>query len=166
MAGFDAFLEIEGIKGETEDQQLKEHVELLSYSFGASQAGNFAYGGGGGTGKVQFQDFHFTKRCDKGSPTIFQHCCNGKHIPKATMKVRKSGGAESAEQQIFFQVTFTDCLVSNQSISGVGQGDPIPTESISFNFTQMKMEYFTQDNKGIVKLAGAHGWDLKKNTKV
>ena len=22
------------------------------------------YGGGGATGKVQFQDFHFTKRCD------------------------------------------------------------------------------------------------------
>jgi hypothetical protein len=22
------------------------------------------YGGGGGTGKVQFQDFHFTKGCD------------------------------------------------------------------------------------------------------
>jgi hypothetical protein len=22
------------------------------------------YGGGGSTGKVQFQDFHFTKRCD------------------------------------------------------------------------------------------------------
>ncbi|MCS7026204.1 MAG: type VI secretion system tube protein Hcp, partial [Bryobacteraceae bacterium] len=74
MAAFDAFLEIDGIKGESEDKQLRDHIELLSYSFGASQTGSFAYGGGGGTGKVQFVDFHFTKRCDKASPLLFLHC--------------------------------------------------------------------------------------------
>jgi type VI secretion system secreted protein Hcp len=159
MAAFDAFLEIDGIKGETEDKQFKEHIELLSYSFGASQAGSFSYGGGGGAGKVQMQDFHFTKRCDKASPDLFLHCANGKHIPKAELKVRKAGG----EQHLYFKVTFEDILVSSQTVSGQGSGDPIPTESISFNFSKMTMHYAQQDAKGKVGAFVSKYWDLKKN---
>lgn len=159
MSAFDAFLEIDGIKGETEDKALPGHVELLSYSFGASQTGSFSYGGGGGAGKVQMQDFHFTKRCDKASPELYLHCANGKHIPKAELKVRKAGG----EQHIYFKVTFEDILVSSQTVSGQGSGDPIPTESISFNFSKMTMHYATQDAKGKVSAFVSKYWDAKKN---
>ncbi|MDX1981706.1 MAG: type VI secretion system tube protein Hcp [Bryobacteraceae bacterium] len=159
MSAFDAFLEIDGIKGETEDKALPGHIELLSYSFGASQTGSFSYGGGGGAGKVQMQDFHFTKRCDKASSDLFLHCATGKHIPKAELKVRKAGG----EQHIYFKVTFEDILVSSQTVSGQGSGDPIPTESISFNFTKMTMHYATQDAKGKVGAFVSKFWDAKKN---
>jgi len=47
------------------------------------------------------------------------------------------------------------CLVLDVRLPGISglefqkllssSGDPIPTESISCNFTQMKMEYFSQD---------------------
>ena len=58
MAGFDAFLEITGIKGETEDKQLKDHIELMSYSFGASQAGRRRAGG-----RSCRQPIEWTDRC-------------------------------------------------------------------------------------------------------
>jgi type VI protein secretion system component Hcp len=57
-------------------------------------------------------------------------------------------------------------LLSSQTISGQGSGDPIPTESISFNFAQMIMEYGKQDAKGNIAAGTPKGWDQKKNAKV
>ncbi|MBL8231252.1 MAG: type VI secretion system tube protein Hcp [Bryobacterales bacterium] len=159
MAAFDAFLELDGIKGETEDKQLPNHIELLSYSFGASQAGAFAYGGGGGAGKCQFQDFHFNKRCDKASTDLFLHCATGKHIKKATMKVRKASG----KQEIYFKAEFTDILVSSYTVSGQGSGDPIPTESISFNFDKLQISYNLQKSDGTMVGFVDKFWSLKAN---
>ncbi|MBL8231250.1 MAG: type VI secretion system tube protein Hcp [Bryobacterales bacterium] len=159
MAAFDAFLELDGIKGETEDKQLPDHIELMSYSFGASQAGAFAYGGGGGAGKCQFQDFHFNKRCDKASTLLFLHCATGKHIKKATMKVRKASG----KQEIYFKAEFTDVLVSSYTVSGQGSGDPIPTESISFNFDKLQLSYNLQKSDGTMAGFVDKFWSLKAN---
>lgn len=41
----------------------------------------------------------------------------------------------------YFQIKFSDLLVSSFSISGQGAGDPIPTESISFNFETITLAY-------------------------
>src|ERR1051325_10245178 len=113
MALFDAFLKLGDIKGETLDKEFKEHIELLSYSFGASQAGSMQFGGGGGSGKVHFQDMHFTKRCDDSTPHLFESCCTGKHIPEAKLLVRKATG--DGGQKVFYKVTFNDIIVSSQS---------------------------------------------------
>jgi type VI secretion system secreted protein Hcp len=164
MSAFDAFLFIDGIKGETDDKMFPGQVELLSYSFGATQTGSFQYGGGGSTGKVQFQDFHFSKRCDDATPHLFDATCSGKHIPKCELSLRKATG--DGGQQVFYKVTFEDVLLSSQTVSGQGSGDPIPTESISFNFAKMIMAYGKQDAKGKVGALVPKGWDQKKNQKV
>ena len=162
MASFDAFLEIDGIKGETEDKQLPNHIELLSYSFGASQAGAFAYGGGGGAGKCQFQDFHFNKRCDKASTDLFLHCATGKHIKKATMKVRKASG----KQEIYFKAEFTDILVSSYQTGGHGASGELPMDQFALNFAKIEYAYKVQDAKGGLGAAIKAGYDLKKSVKV
>ena len=48
----DVFLKIADIPGESADSKHKGEIDVLSYSFGASQTGTMAYGGGGGAGKV------------------------------------------------------------------------------------------------------------------
>lgn len=164
MSAFDAFLFIDGIKGETDDKMFPGQIELLSYSFGATQAGSFQYGGGGSTGKVSFQDFHFSKRCDDATPHLFHATCSGKHIPKCELSLRKATG--DGGQQVFYKVTFEDVLLSSQTVSGQGSGDPIPTESISFNFAKMIMAYGKQDSKGKVGALVPKGWDQKKNQQV
>jgi type VI secretion system secreted protein Hcp len=164
MSLFDAFLKIEGIDGETEDKMFPNQIELLSYSFGATQTGSFAYGGGGGTGKVQAQDFHFTKRADAATPLLFDACCSGKHIPKCELSVRKPTG--DGGQQVFYKVEFDDVIISSQTVSGQGHGDAVPTESISFNFAKMIQSYGKQDKTGKIAALVPKGWDLKKNAKV
>lgn len=164
MSAFDAFLKIKDIDGETEDKEFSKHIELLSYSFGATQTGSFQYGGGGGTGKVQFQDFHFTKRCDDSTSLLFLRCCDGTHITECELKLRKPTG--DGGQKLFYKVKFEDVIISSQTISGQGHGDPIPTESISFNFAKMTMEYGKQDSMGSIQPGTPRGWDQKKNAKV
>ncbi len=60
----DVFLKLEGIKGESSDSTHKEEIEILSYSWGISQTGTMAYGGGGGAGKADFSDISLMKRLD------------------------------------------------------------------------------------------------------
>ena len=91
MAAVDYFLKIDGIQGESEDAKHPKEIQVLSFSFGASQAGTFAFGGGGGSGKVQMQDFHFMMNVNKASPKLLLACANGQHIPRRSSSARKAG---------------------------------------------------------------------------
>src|ERR1051325_2158174 len=108
MASFDSFLKIDGIEGESQDSKHKGEIELLSYTWGATQSGTFAAGGGGGAGKVNMDDFEFTMHVNKASPKLMLACASGQHIPKAVLTVRKAG----TDQQEFLNVVFSDILVS------------------------------------------------------
>ena len=87
----DIFLKLEGIKGEAQDDKYKDEIDILAWSWGASQSGTTHSGSGAGAGKVNVQDLSLTKYIDKSSATIFQHCCNGKHVTKGKLIVRKAG---------------------------------------------------------------------------
>jgi type VI secretion system secreted protein Hcp len=159
MAAADYFLKLEAVPGESQDKKHKDEIEILSFSFGESQTGTMAFGGGGGSGKVSMHDFSFTKKIDKSSPKLFLMCAKGEHISKGTLTCRKAGG----EQQEYLKVILTDVMVSNFQTGGAGGADPIPTESISLNFSKIDWEYKAQDEKG--KLGGAvtASYSLKEN---
>ena len=59
MAQVDYFLKIDGVDGESADDKHAKEIELESWSVGATNAGSFSSGGGGGSGKVAMADFHF-----------------------------------------------------------------------------------------------------------
>ena len=125
MALVDYFLKIDGIPGESQDAKHKDELQVLSFSFGESQAGTMAFGSGGGAGKVQMQDFHFIMNVNKASPKLFLACATGDHIPKALLTARKAG----KDQQDYLKVTFTDLLVSSfHASSFAGSHEPRITE--------------------------------------
>jgi type VI secretion system secreted protein Hcp len=162
MALVDYFLKIDGIEGESEDSKHKNEIQVESWSFGESQGGTMAFGGGGGAGKVQMQDFHFVMKVNKASPKLFLHCANGKHIPKAVLTCRKAG----EKQQEFLKWTFSDLLVSSYQTSGSGMSDVVPTDQISLNFSKVEVEYKAQDKAGTLGGPIKAGYDLKKNEAV
>lgn len=112
-----------------------QQIPVYSWSWGATQTGDSSVGGGGGAGKVQMQDFHFTKTVDKSSPSLFQACATGKHFPTATFVARKKGEG----QQDYMVVKFSDLLVSSYQTGG-SAGDTIPMESISLNFASVDLQ--------------------------
>jgi type VI secretion system secreted protein Hcp len=157
MAAVDYFLKVDGIKGESKADKHKDEIDIGSFSWGASQSGTFAVGGGGGAGKVAMQDFHFTMGVNKASPALFLACAQGDHIKNATLVCRKAG----KEQQEFMKVTMSDVLVSSFQTGGHGGGDVVPQDQISLNFAKIEVEYKEQDASG--KLTGSvkKWFDLK-----
>jgi len=109
MALFDAFLKLDGIKGESADSKHKGEIDVVSFSWGMQQRGSSATGGGGGTGKVQVHDITISKRTDASSPLLMLNCANGAHIKTATFVVRKAGGT----QLEYLTIQLKDVLISS-----------------------------------------------------
>lgn len=154
----DMFLKIDGIKGESTDTKHKDEIEIFSYSWGLTQSGGLASGGGGGAGKVQFQDFHFTKNVDKTSPSLFLKCATGTHIKEAMLSVRKAGEG----QKDFLIIKLNDVLVSSYQSGGSSGGD-LPTDQVSINYAKIEYSVTTQDPTGAAGETVRAGWDLKAN---
>jgi type VI secretion system secreted protein Hcp len=157
----DYFLKLEGIKGESKDSKHKDEIDLMSFSWGATQSGTASFGGGGGAGKVQFQDFHFVMRMNKASPLLLQSVATGKHIKEASLVARKAGGT----QQEYLKIKFTDVLISSYQSGGSQGGDDIPVEQISLNFAKINVEYADQKEDGSLNPATVASYDLKQNIK-
>jgi type VI secretion system secreted protein Hcp len=163
MAGsVDYFLKLEGIEGESADAKHKGEIDVESWSVGASQSGTMAFGGGGGAGKVNMQDFHFTMKVNKASPKLMLACATGEHIKKGTLTCRKAG----KEQQEFMKVVMSDILVSSYQQGGQNTSDVIPMEQISLNFAKIEWEYKPQKPDGTLDAPVKAGYDLKANKAV
>jgi type VI secretion system secreted protein Hcp len=161
VAQTDYFLKIDGIKGEATDKVHKETIDVLSWSWGESNAASFGTGGGGGAGKVQMQDLHFTKRVSKASPVLMLSCATGKHIAKAELIARKAGGG----QEEFMKITLSDVMVTSYQTGG-SSSDTLPVDQLSLGYSKIEVEYKPQDEKGKVGSPVKGGWDRAKNVKV
>lgn len=161
MAGalVDYFLKIEGIEGESLDDKHKNEIQLESWSWGATNQGAFGTTAGGGSGKVQMQDFHFVMQHNKASPKLMLACASGEHIKSALLTCRKAG----KEQQEFLKIKFTDLVISSYQTGGTGQNNALPMDSISFNYAQIDKEYAPQGNDGKLQGPIKAGWNVQKN---
>ena len=115
----DMFMKLEGITGEAQDSKHKGEIDVLAWSWGASNSGSAHVGGGAGSGKANFQDLSFTKYVDLSSTSLLQATSTGKHITKATLVVRKAG--ENPLE--YLTITMTEVLVTSVSTGGSGGED-------------------------------------------
>jgi len=155
----DIFAKIGDIKGESLDSKHKDEVEVLSWSWGVSQSGSTDHGGGGGEGKANFNDFNFTHRIDKASPSLLKACATGNHIKEATITVRKAGKG----QQEFLIIKMNDVIITSVYPSGSGEGTATTAESVALQFAKVDLEYKPQKADGSLD-AGLHfKYDIKAN---
>ena len=148
------------IKGETQDSAQKGagDIDVLAWSWGASNSGSFHQGGGGGAGKANFQDISITKYIDKSSTALMVALAKGSHVPTVKLLVRKAGEG----QQKYLEITLTKVLVTSLSTGGSGGEDRL-TENVSLNFAEVKFEYFLQNEKGVTASGGIFNWDIAGN---
>jgi len=161
VAAVDYFLKIDTVDGEAEDAKHGKEIEVLSWSWGETQVGSMGHGTGGGAGKVSMQDFHFTMTSCKASPKLMLACATGEHFKSAVLTCRKAG----KEQQEYLKYTFSDLLISSYQTGG-SQGNVVPVDSISFNFTKIETAYKVQKPDGTLGDEFKAGYDLKKAVKV
>ncbi len=156
----DMFMKIKGVKGESADKTYKEQIDVLAWSWGASNSGSAHVAKGAGTGKVNVQDLSFTKYLDAASPDLLLACCNGKHYDEAMLIVRKAG--ENPVE--YLKITMNEVLISSISTGGSGGEDRL-TENVTFNFAKVKVEYTGQTVKGGKGSTATMGWDISANVK-
>jgi type VI secretion system secreted protein Hcp len=154
----DYFLKIDGLPGESLDSKHKGEIDVEAWSWGESNVGGGGHGGGGAAGKVQMQDFSFTTKVSKASPALMLACASGKHFKGAVLTARKAGKPPAE----FLTFSLSDILVSTYQTGGA-EGEVVPMDSFTLNFTKIQMEYKLQKADGALSTSVKAGWDLKQN---
>jgi type VI secretion system secreted protein Hcp len=149
-------LDIKGVKGESGSTKHMEHIELHSWSWGASNPTSIS-GSGMSAGKVSMSDLAFTKNVDKASPALLRLCVNGDHVDEATLFCAKSTGGMNPED--FLHIVLKEVYVSSFQVGG-SHGEDVGTESVSLTYGQIEYGYKVQQKGGSLADAGTVKYDL------
>ena len=153
----DIFAKIGDIKGESLDDKHKDEIELLSWSWGVTNAKAPLTGSGGGKGKATFHDLSFTHKIDKASPLLLKGCATGQHLKEATITRRKAGKG----QQEYLVIKMNDVVIT--SVAEEDDGGSGQVEAVTLAFAKVDLEYRPQKQDGSLD-AGIHfKYDIKAN---
>ena len=158
---FDMFIKIGAIKGEAQDSIYKGAdgwIDVLAWSWGASNSGSTHVGSGSGTGKANFQDISITKYIDKADPDLLKATAKGTHHPEAQLVVRKAGDTPLD----YLIIDMTDVLITSYSTGGSGGEDRL-TANVSVNFGAFKVKYTEQMKDGSAGDQPEFAFDIAAN---
>ena len=86
LGAVDMFIKIEGIPGESQDQNHKDWIDVLSFDKSVvRQPGSGAGGGRAGSQAAEASDLFVPKYIDKARPQLVLACCEGRPIPELTL---------------------------------------------------------------------------------
>lgn len=155
---YDMFIKIGDIKGEARDSVHAGEIDVLAWSWGASNSGSAHVLSGAGTGKANFQDISFTKYVDKASTDLLKSTANGKHHADALLTIRKAG-----EKPVeYLTIEMKDVLITSYSTGGSGGEDRL-TENVTLNFASFKVKYTEQMADGSEGDKPEFGWNIAEN---
>ena len=153
----DTHIKFDGVEGEATHKDHKGEVEVLSWTWGVSNASHGA-GGGSGKGKATPGEFHITHLYDKASPNLAKKCAQGVHFKEAVITSRKSGEG----QKDFLKITMKEVFITSVQPSGSSGGDI--HESVSMSYASIDFAYKPQDEKGGLGGEVKFGWNVKTTT--
>ena len=153
----DAYLQIDGIKGESADSGHQGWIEVTSVSWGVTQptVGSKSTGGGHTAGHCEHRTLSLSKLADLASPILMQHCSMGKTIPKAKLEFMRADG--DGKRVKYYQIDLENVLVSH--MDQVMNGGGLLQDEIGLCFSKVKWSY-TQQKIGGGGGSTTGGWDL------
>lgn len=157
----DAYLKLEGIKGESIQPNHTGEIEVQAFQFGANNMADVVTGTGAGTGSANLSGLSVMKKFDAASAELFQSCCQGKHFDKATLSVYKAAG-DKALKYITFDME--NVFVDNINWSG-SDGGGIPMENLGIVFSKILVTYVEQKPDGSAGGNHTGSWDLRVKEK-
>jgi len=157
----DAYLFIEGIKGESTDERHKDWVEIAHVVWGVDQprATSVSTAGGHTSGRANLTEISFTKLADLASPLLFQHCAAGKTISKALFEFMRADG--HGKPICYLKLELENVMVSNFHPNS-GDGGTV-REQVHLAYSKIKVTYTKQDIKGGTQGSTSGGWDAASN---
>ncbi|TFW09557.1 type VI secretion system tube protein Hcp [Oxalobacteraceae bacterium OM1] len=157
----DAYLLIDGIKGESQDSAHQGWIELTSAQWGIVQPRSVTVSTGGGhtSERCEHRALTLTKLADLASPILMQHCSMGKTIPKAKLEFMRADGQGKPVK--YYQVELENVMIANME-QQVSQGS-ILHDNIGLRFSKIKWTYTQQKIGGGAGGSTVGGWDLAAN---
>ena len=157
----DVYLQIDGIKGESQDDKHKDWIEITSAQWGVVQlkSATASTAGGHTAERCELRSVTLTKLADLSSPILMQTSAAGKTIPKARLEIFRADG--DGERIKYYEVEMENVLIAsvNQAIhEGGGLQD-----SVALKFSKIKWKYTHQRIVGGAGGNTSGGWDLAKN---
>ncbi len=142
----DVFLKVEcarqgPVKGESHDEKHKDEIDVLGWSWGMRAQTTIA---GGEAGKATLNELVVDKKLDCASTALMSAMRNNELIKSAVLTMRKAGQA----QQEFCKVTIKNARITTIDIRCDQPGTSNYTESLSFAFQSLKVEYVPQGHDG------------------
>jgi len=151
-----AYLIIDGRPGPSTSKQ--DAIDILSFSFGASQTSTIGVGSSGGesrSGRANLSDVSIMKVVDKVSPLLFDDCVTGNYLKKVDIIYDKPMGDQQEE---YYKIHMEDALITSIQHSGSNEN---PMESITFAFSKIKVSY-NPEQDGALKGFIDKGFDVLK----
>jgi type VI secretion system secreted protein Hcp len=106
----DIFLKLDGISGESTDENHKGEIDVEAFTFNAKRA----------SGKVKFSPLRVIKVYDASSPKLMQAAASGRHIRSGTLTFRRSGDPDGVE---FLTYKLSDLTVTSYQEGGANADD-------------------------------------------
>lgn len=132
-AALDTFLKVPGAPGESTDKDHKGEIEILSWSWGATNLGKDG---------VLLAPFTWTQSLDSAFVPLFLGLVNDTEFDPVQLAVRQAGDRVTSD---FFKMTFSDAHVL--TLSSSGNGDSVIVTG-SMSYSAIAMSYCPQDIKG------------------
>lgn len=109
----DAYIQIDGIKGESQDSAHKDWIECLNVHFGVDQPRSPVTSSSGGHTSVRadFDDVVVSKLAVLSTPLLLQHCAMGKTIPKAKFEFFRANS--NGERVKYFGMNLEHVLIGS-----------------------------------------------------
>lgn len=157
----DVYLQIDGIKGESDDDKHREWIECKSVSWEVRQprSASSSTGGGHTAERCEHGGIVISKLADLASPALLKTCSSGKTIPKARIEFMRADG--HGERIKYFEIELENVLIGGV-VPSLHEGD-ILSEHVGLKFSKVKWRYTQQKIGGGLAGNTAGGWDLASN---
>jgi type VI secretion system secreted protein Hcp len=160
----DIYLQLKGIDGDSTDGKHSNWIEITSLQWSVSHTehgGSVSGQSSGAAGRADIQDITITKVLDKSSPNFLKYCVAGTHISDGKIEFCAATG----QKQVYLTYTLKNVYVTSFQTTSSAAGDQNkPTETISFSFSQYKVEHTAWKSDGSKGGTTSAGWDLTKNS--
>jgi type VI secretion system secreted protein Hcp len=152
----DYYLSIDGIPGESLDEDHRDWIEVLCFSWGASAAAGAATGSGSGAGKATVTDLFVSSVLSQASPQLFLAVMTGKHARTAVLEGVKQAGQERPVR--FMRLSLEDVLVTSYQSGAAGE---TPFDAFSLAYGRISYSYWRQNADGTLGSEQVVRWDVK-----
>lgn len=158
----DAYLQIEGIKGESADSAHPGWIEATGINWGVHQpkSATASTGGGHTAERAELSEISFSKLADISSPLLLQTCACGKTIPKAKIELFRADGTGARVK--YFEIELENVLIGMVK-PHLGGADSYLTENVNLKFSKVKWRYVQQKIGGGAGGSTIGGWDAATN---